>query len=112
MLHHAVPDTLPYLTFDAPLLEAMYEQASYLRRKDVKEYPVYGISKAEMLKTVELLQDCQILQPEALLDRFDFYKVKTDLKRQNPDYGLLYADDRSQPGTYFRIFSAHFAPAR
>lgn len=81
VLHHAVPDTLPYLTFDAPLLEAMYEQASYLRRKDVKEYPVYGISKAEMLRTVELLQDCQILQPEALLDRFDFYKVKTDLKK-------------------------------
>lgn len=40
-----------------------------------------GISKAEMLQTIALLQDCQILQPEALLDRFDFYKVKTDLKK-------------------------------
>ncbi|TNE49821.1 MAG: hypothetical protein EP344_17750 [Bacteroidetes bacterium] len=81
VLHHQNPDTLPYLIFDAPLLEAMYEQASYLRRKDVREYPVRGISKSEMLKTVELLQDCQVLQPEALLERFDFYKVKTDLKK-------------------------------
>lgn len=81
VLHFTTPDTLSHLLFDAPMLEAMYEQASYLSRRDVKEYPVYGISKAEMLKTVELLQDCQILQPEALLERFDFYKVKTDLKK-------------------------------
>lgn len=83
VLHHTTPDTLPYLPFDAPLLEAMYEQANYLRRPDSKEYPVKGISKSEMLRTVELLQDCQVLQPEALLDRFDFYKVKTDLKKDN-----------------------------
>ena len=81
VLHYTTPDTLPYLPFDLPLLEAMYEQASYLRRPDSREYPVKGISKAEMLRTVELLQDCQVLQPEALLDRFDFYKVKTDLKK-------------------------------
>lgn len=81
VLHHTTPDTLPYLPFDAPLLQAMYEQGNFLRRRDGKEYPVKGISKAEMLRTVELLQDCQILQPEALLDRFDFYKVKTDLKK-------------------------------
>ncbi|HNM28054.1 MAG TPA: MltA domain-containing protein, partial [Saprospiraceae bacterium] len=59
----------------------MFEQANYLRRSDVKNYPVYGICKSEMLRTVELLQDCQILRPEALLDRFDFYQVKTDLKK-------------------------------
>jgi membrane-bound lytic murein transglycosylase A len=81
ILHFTTPDTLPYLPFDPPMLEALYEQASYLRRPDVKGYPVRGISKSEMLHTVELLQDCQILQPEALLDRFDFYKVKTDLKK-------------------------------
>lgn len=81
ILHHTTPDTLSYLPFDAPMLEAMYEQANYLRRKDVAEYPVKGISKSEMLQTIELLQGCQILQPDALLDRFDFYKVKTDLKK-------------------------------
>lgn len=81
VLHHTAPDTLPYLPFDAPLLQALYEQGNYLRRPDIKEFPVKGISKAEMLRTVELLQDCQVLQPEALLDRFDFYKVKTDLKK-------------------------------
>lgn len=81
VLHHTHPDTLPYLPFDPPMLEAMFEQASYLRRSDVKDYPVKGISKDEMLKTVELLQDCQILRPETLLDRFDFYKVNTDLKK-------------------------------
>jgi len=75
------PDTLPYLTFAPAMLEAMYEQANYLRRSDAKKYPVKGISKAEMLKTVELLQECQILQPEAMLDRFDFYQVNTELKK-------------------------------
>ena len=81
ILNHTHPDTLPYLPFDLPMLGALYEQENYLRRSDVKDYPVRGISKSEMLKTIELLQDCQILQPEALLDRFDFYKVKTDLKK-------------------------------
>ncbi len=81
VLHYTTPDTLPYLPFDPPMLQALYEQSNYLRRSDVKEYPVKGISKSEMLRTVELLQDCQMLQPEALLDRFDFYKVKTDLKK-------------------------------
>ncbi len=81
VLNFTHPDTLPYLPFASSMLEAMFEQASYLRRSDIKKYPVRGISKDEMLKTVELLQDCQILQPEALLDRFDFYKVNTDLKK-------------------------------
>lgn len=81
VLNFKHPDTLPYLTFEPEMLEAMYEQANYLRRSDVKKYPVRGISKAEMLKTVELLQDCQILQPEAMLDRFDFYQVNTELKK-------------------------------
>ncbi|MEQ1745158.1 MAG: MltA domain-containing protein [Saprospiraceae bacterium] len=83
VLHFTTPDTLPYLPFDVPMLEALYEQANFLRRTETKEYPVKGISKAEMLRTVELLQDCQVLQPEALLDRFDFYKVKTDLNKDN-----------------------------
>ena len=81
ILHFTHPDTLPYLPFDPPMLEALYEQGNYLRRSEVKDYPVHGISKAEMLRTTELLQDCQILQPEALLDRFDFYKIKTDLRK-------------------------------
>lgn len=85
VLNFAHPDTLPYLSFDPAMLNAMYEQANYLRRPDVKKYPVKGISKAEMLKTVELLQQCQILQPDALLDRFDFYQVKTDLKNDKND---------------------------
>lgn len=81
VLNFTHPDTLPYLPFDPSMLEAMFEQANYLQRPDVKNYPVRGISKEEMLKTVELLQDCQILRPEALLDRFDFYKVNTELKK-------------------------------
>ncbi|MCS6930317.1 MAG: MltA domain-containing protein [Saprospiraceae bacterium] len=80
VLRHTTPDTLPYLPYDADMLQAMYEQANYLKRPDVKEYPVKGISKAEMARVIELLQACQVLQPEALVDRFDFYAVKTDLK--------------------------------
>ncbi len=80
IFHHTAPDTLPYLPYDADLLQALYEQANYLKRPDVKQYPVRGISKAEMQRTLELLQDCQVLQPEALLDRFDFYAIRTDLK--------------------------------
>jgi len=80
VLVKADPDTLPYLTFDPPMLQAMLEQASYLRRPDIKENSVSGISKTEMLRTVELLQGLQLNTPHVLLDKFDFYKVRTDLK--------------------------------
>ncbi len=80
ILHYTAPDTLPYLPYDADMLQAMYEQTNYLKRSDVKDYPVRGISKDEMLRTLELLQQCQVLQPEALIDRFDFYAVQTDLR--------------------------------
>ncbi len=80
VLHHTAPDTLPYLPYDGDMLQALYEQANYLKRPDVQDYPVRGISKAEMARVLELLQACQVLQPEALVDRFDFYAVKTDLK--------------------------------
>lgn len=77
ILKPADPDTLPYLPFDPLMLQAMYEQANYLQRKDVKPVGASGITKEEMVHTVELLQDVQLLQPEALRDRFDFYRVKT-----------------------------------
>ena len=75
------PDTIPYLAFDPDMLKAMYEQANYLRRKDVKEHTRSGISKDDMLRTVELLQNVQLLDPSVLLTTFDFYGVNTDLKK-------------------------------
>jgi len=75
-----IPDTLPYLSFEPDMLAAMYEQATYLRRKDVPKRGASGITKREMLKTVEMLQRVNLLDPSVLLTTFDFYKVKTDLR--------------------------------
>ncbi|MBP6825495.1 MAG: MltA domain-containing protein [Saprospiraceae bacterium] len=75
------PDTIPYLSFDPDMLKAMYEQANYLRRADVKKHTRSGISKNEMLRTVELLQNVQLLDPSVLLTTFDFYGINTDLKK-------------------------------
>lgn len=85
-LHSAIlspghPETIPYLAFDPDMLKAMYEQANYLRRSDLKEKGASGISKSEMLRTVELLQNVQLLDPSVLLTTFDFYTVKTDHKK-------------------------------
>ncbi len=75
----AIPDTLPYLSFEPDMLQAMYEQASYLRRKDVPNRGASGITKREMLKTVEMLQRVNLLDPSVLVSTFDFYRVNTDL---------------------------------
>lgn len=79
VLEKSIPDTTPYLNFEPDLLQAMYEQANYLRRKDVKDKGASGIQKAEMQRTLELLQGINLLDPSVLLTTFDFYKVKTDL---------------------------------
>jgi len=80
VLVKSIPDTTPYLTFEPALLQAMYEQANYLRRRDVKDICASGIQKAEMQRTLELLQGLNLLDPSVLLTTFDFYKVKTDLR--------------------------------
>lgn len=76
------PDTIPYLVYDPDMLKAMYEQANFLRRDDVKEHTRSGITKEEMLRTVELLQNVQLLDPSVLLTTFDFYGINTDLKKE------------------------------
>lgn len=73
------PDTLPYLAFDPMMLQAMYEQANFLRRGETRS--ASGISKNDMLRTVELLQSIQLLDPNVLLTTFDFYSINTDLKK-------------------------------
>ena len=79
VLIQAIPDTLPYLSFEPDMLQAMYEQANFLRRKDVPPRGASGITKREMLKTVEMLQRVNLLDPSVLVSTFDFYRVNTDL---------------------------------
>jgi 3D (Asp-Asp-Asp) domain-containing protein len=76
----AEPDTMPYIQFDPLMLQALYQQAIYLGRSDVKENGASGITKTEMLKAVELLEGVQLLDPEVLLQTFDFYRINTDQK--------------------------------
>lgn len=76
----AVPDTMPYIPFDPTMLQALYEQTSYLTRPDVKDVGASGITKQEMFETVELLQSVQLLDPHVLLNTFDFYQINTELK--------------------------------
>ncbi len=80
ILTPGIPDTLPYLSFEPDMLQAMYEQANYLRRSDVKDKGASGITRREMLKTVEMLQRVNLLDPSVLVSTFDFYEVNTDLK--------------------------------
>ena len=75
------PETIPYLAFEPDMLKAMYEQANFLRRPDIKKHTRSGISKNDMLRTVELLQNVQLLDPSVLLTTFDFYGINTDLKK-------------------------------
>lgn len=82
VLKKVIPDTTPYLTFEPDLLQAMYEQANFLRRKDVKEHGASGIRKSEMRRTLELLQGINLLDPSVLLTTFDFYQVQTDLRNE------------------------------
>ena len=81
VLIKGIPDTTPYLTFEPDLLQAMYEQANYLRRKDVKARGASGIQKVEMQRTLELLQGINLLDPSVLLTTFDFYQVNTDFHK-------------------------------
>lgn len=81
VLIKGIPDTTPYLTFEPDLLQAMYEQVNFLRRKDVKEHGASGIQKSEMKRTLELLQGINLLDPSVLLTTFDFYQVNTDLHK-------------------------------
>jgi membrane-bound lytic murein transglycosylase A len=79
VLTKGIPDTTPYLTFEPDLLQAMYEQVNYLRRKDVPARGASGIQKVEMQRTLELLQGLNLLDPSVLITTFDFYQVNTDL---------------------------------
>lgn len=81
VFHPKGPDTIPYMAFDPMMLQAMYEQANFLRRKDTPARGSSGISKNDMLRTVELLQSVQLLDPNVLLTTFDFYSINTDLKK-------------------------------
>jgi membrane-bound lytic murein transglycosylase A len=81
IFHPHGPDTIPYLAFDPLMLQAMYEQANFLRRKDTPVRGASGISKNDMLRTVEMLQSIQLLDPNVLLTTFDFYSINTDLKK-------------------------------
>lgn len=80
VLIKGIPDTTPYLTFEPDLLQAMYEQANFLRRRDIPARGASGIQKAEMQRTLELLQGLNLLDPSVLLTTFDFYQVNTDLR--------------------------------
>jgi membrane-bound lytic murein transglycosylase A len=77
----AIPDTMPYIPFDPTMLQALYEQINYLERTDVSAKGVSGITKGEMLKTVQKLQEVQLLDPSVLLQAFDFYQLNTELKK-------------------------------
>ena len=77
----ARPDTMPFVPFEPQMLQAMYEQVKFLYRKDVPKIGASGITKAEMLETVERLQDVQLLDPRILFETFDFYRINTEFKK-------------------------------
>ncbi len=80
VLEQTDPDTLPYIPFDPPMLQAMYEQVNYLCRPDAARHTTSGIHRKEMLETLQLLKGIQLMNPHVLRKTFDFYKIKTSLK--------------------------------
>jgi membrane-bound lytic murein transglycosylase A len=76
------PDTLPVISAEPAMQQALYEQINYLRRPDVKKYPIAGLSKRELLDAALLLQKTPSLDPATLRAKFDFYSVNTDLKKE------------------------------
>lgn len=104
VLVRADPDTLPFIEFTPDMLQAMLEQASYLRRNDTKHKVASGVSREEMLRTVERLEKIQLLDPKVLLEKFDFYKVRTSLKsdqvRVTGYYTPLVKGSRTQGGAF------------
>ena len=74
------PDTGLLVSFDEDMLFALSQQEQYLKRRDVKKWPVQGISRAEMLQTTHLLQMAALEPPGALQRYFDYYQVNTVLK--------------------------------
>lgn len=81
VLSETYPDVLPPLAMEPAMLKALVEQATYLRRRDLPAKMASGITKGELLKTVEQLKDIPVLEPNALFQNFEFYAVKTGLKQ-------------------------------
>lgn len=104
ILTPTIPDTLPFIEFNAAMLTALYEQANYLKRPEVPEKGASGISKTEMARTVDLLTGIQLLDPSVLLTTFDFYAVntthKSDRVRMTGYYTPLIKASRTQQGEY------------
>jgi membrane-bound lytic murein transglycosylase A len=76
----ALPDTFPFLKFDFDLVNALDYQEEYLRRKTTPRYPLQGISKRELIETVETLRSVPFYNVAAFAQQFDFYRLNTDLK--------------------------------
>lgn len=80
VLTQSAPDSIYNFAFENDLLQALAEQAAYLSRSDVKATAAAGITKQDMLAAVQKIQELQLLDPETLLDEFDFYRVNTSLE--------------------------------
>jgi membrane-bound lytic murein transglycosylase A len=76
----ALPDTFPFLKFDFDLLNALDYQEDYLRRKTTSRLPLQGISKRELIRTVETLRYLPFYSVASLAEQFDFYRLNTDIK--------------------------------
>lgn len=75
------PDSNLAILFDADMMQALDYQAKYLRRKDLKTYPVSGIHNDELQHTLELLEAISVEPPSAIQQYFDFYQINTVLKQ-------------------------------
>lgn len=75
------PDSLPDLTLDAAMQQALDEQLSYLRRPDAKKANFRGLRRLDLIETLQRLRGETQLDREALERNFDFLKVDTDLKQ-------------------------------
>jgi 3D (Asp-Asp-Asp) domain-containing protein len=100
----AHPETLPYLSFEPGMQQALFEQYNFLSRKDVPARGASGITKSDMLKTVSTLQSMQMLDPAVLFSTFDFFRVNTELKndqvRMTGYYTPLVKASRKRTGEY------------
>jgi membrane-bound lytic murein transglycosylase A len=77
----APPDSLPDLTLDAAMQQALDEQLSYLRRPEAKKANFRGLRRLDLVETLQRLRGETQLSREVLDRNFDFLGVDTDLKQ-------------------------------
>jgi membrane-bound lytic murein transglycosylase len=79
----APPDSIGPLDFNHYFDSALFQQTLYLVRPSIRERPITGIRKSDLIATVNALQNhAEEITPAFLYEKFDFYRIQTSHKAE------------------------------